>query len=263
MNRVSIMGILNVTPDSFSDGGCFLETGPAVEQALRMIEEGANIIDIGGESTRPNAEPVPAEEELRRVLPVIEAVSKYPPVRISVDTYKPEVARECLLRGASMVNDVSGLHDPAMIETVRSAGAGVVVMHMRGTPKTMQQQTEYGDVVKEVKTYLWERAAAAQAVGVQEIIIDPGIGFSKTAQHNFEILRRLHEFREAGYPVLIGPSRKSFLGTLPSSGNIENRLEAGLAAITIAAMNGASIVRVHDVKQTKRALEVVEAVKAA
>lgn len=257
------MGILNATPDSFSDGGQFLDPQRAVERALQMVDEGAGIIDIGGESTRPNAEPVSVEEELRRVLPIVEELSKHSSTRISVDTYKPEVARECLLHGAQIVNDVTGLGNPAMIETVREHSAAVVIMHMRGTPQTMQKQTDYKDVVVEVKEYLASRAAAARNAGIAEIIIDPGIGFAKTAKHNFQILRRLREFSNLGFPVLIGPSRKSFLGALSSGGDANDRLEAGIAAVTIAAMNGASIIRVHDVKECRRALEVVEAMQSA
>lgn len=261
--RTLIMGILNVTPDSFFDGGRFLDPARAVERSLEMIEEGADVIDIGGESTRPGAEAVPAEEELRRVLPVVERLASRSGTPLSIDTSKPAVARECLAAGASLINDVTGLRDPEMLEAALEFNAGIVIMHMRGTPQTMQQQTYYQDVVAEVKQYLAEKAGAAQSAGIRQIIIDPGIGFAKTAAQNFEILRRLEEFCDLGYPVLVGPSRKSFLGSLPGGAPPEQRLEAGLAAVTIAALKGASMVRVHDVRQCRRALDVVEAVRSA
>jgi dihydropteroate synthase len=261
--RTLIMGILNVTPDSFFDGGRFLDPARAVERSLEMVEQGADIIDIGGESTRPGAEAVPEEEELRRVLPVIERLAGRVETPLSIDTSKPAVARKCLALGASLINDVTGLRDPEMIAAALDYHAGIVIMHMRGTPQTMQQQTHYQDVVAEVKQYLTAKAETARSAGLRPIILDPGIGFAKTAAQSFEILRRLEEFRDLGYPVLVGPSRKSFLGSLPGAAPPEQRLEAGLAAVTIAALKGASIVRVHDVKECRRALDVVEAVRAA
>ncbi len=260
MSSISIMGILNVTPDSFSDGGQYLDPSHAFDHALQMMDDGASIIDIGGESTRPGSKPVSAEEELARVLPVIRKLSSYR-IRLSIDTSKPEVARQCLQNGVHIVNDISGLQNPEMLDVVAHAKASVVIMHMRGTPQTMQQLTQYEDVVSEVRNYLMQQAEKALLAGVSEAIIDPGIGFAKTAHQNFELLQRTEEFCSIGYPVLMGISRKSFLGTLPSSKNMEDRLEATLAANTIAAMKGASILRVHDVRECKRAVEVVEALK--
>lgn len=260
--RTLVMGAINVTPDSFYDGGRFADPERAIARARTMIAEGADIIDVGGESTRPGADPVSADEELRRVLPVVEALAR-DGAEVSIDTYKPEVARAALEAGARTINDVTGLRDPAMIEAAKAHKAAVVVMHMRGTPKTMQEQTEYEDVVLEVKAYLREKAGEARAAGIEEVIVDPGLGFAKTVAHNFQILRRLGEVCALGYRVLVGPSRKSFLGAACAGAPPEERLEAGLAAVTIAAMNGASIVRVHDVKECRRALDLVEAVRRA
>ncbi len=255
------MGILNVTPDSFSDGGRFRAPGAAVERGLRLVDEGADFIDIGGESSRPGACPVSESEELHRVTPVLRALVRQCDVPISIDTQKPSVARLCLDAGAAIINDIGGLRNPAMAKVAASAGASVVIMHMRGTPHTMQQDTGYGDLVAEIRGYLESSAAAAQRAGVSEIAIDPGIGFGKTASQNFEILARLNELGSLGYPVLIGPSRKSFLGSLPSRLSTEERLEGTLAAVAAGAMNGARIVRVHDVKPCRRVLEVVDAVR--
>jgi len=260
---IRIMGILNVTPDSFSDGGRFPTLDAALEQARRLIADGADIVDIGGESTRPGAGAVSEEVELRRVLPVVEALADDPRARISIDTAKPAVAAACLRAGASLVNDVTGLRNPEMAHTAAHHRAGVVIMHMRGTPATMRQQTNYSDVVAEIKAELEPRVALARAAGIGEIIIDPGLGFAKTAAHNFEILRRLREFESFGCPILIGPSRKSFLGSLPGMEKVEDRLEGTLAAAVIAALNGASIVRVHDVRECRKALAVAGAVRRA
>ncbi len=255
------MGVLNVTPDSFWDGGRFLSTTAAVDRALRMIDEGADIIDIGGESSRPGSQPTPKAEEAARVLPVVEALAGRVDTPISIDTYKPDTARRCVNAGAAIVNDIRGMTDPEMIETAVETGAAVVLMHMRGDPETMQQDIAYGDVVSEVREFLVRQAAAARAAGVAAIAIDPGIGFGKTAVQNFEILARLREFITADYPLLIGPSRKSFLGSLPSRLPIEERLEGTLAAAAAAALNGAKIVRVHDVKPCRRVLETIDAIR--
>lgn len=257
------MGVVNVTPDSFSDGGRFFRVDDAVKRALTLAAEGADIIDIGGESSRPGAEPVSEQEELDRVAPVIERVAAAVGVRISIDTYKPGVAAECLRSGASMVNDITGLGDPEMIRAAKDADAGVVVMHMRGRPRTMQHDPRYEDLLAEVGGFLSERARRARAEGIEEVVIDPGIGFGKTAAHSFELLRRLGELTALGFPILVGPSRKSFLGSLPSALPADERLEGTLAAVAVAVMNGASIVRVHDVAETKRVVEVVDAVLAA
>jgi len=255
--RVLIMGILNVTPDSFSDGGRFLSPDAAVERALAMEKEGADIIDVGGESSRPGAEPVPVEEELRRVLPVLERLRGKLRIPISIDTTKAEVAEAALRAGASIVNDISALRfDPAMAPLVAKFGAGLVLMHMLGTPKTMQQAPHYEDVVTEVRDFLAERAQYAQSQGIprEAIAVDPGIGFGKTVEHNLELLRRLPELVELGFPVLVGPSRKSFIGAILGLG-VEERLEGTLAACAVAVVRGANILRVHDVKEVRRAAD--------
>jgi len=257
------MGVLNVTPDSFSDGGRYLRPEDAIERGVRMAEEGADIVDVGGESTRPGSDPVSEQEELDRVAPVVEALTGRIDARISIDTYKPRVAEACLRLGATLVNDVTGLAEGGMIRAVKERGAGVVIMHMRGEPKTMQQDVVYDDVVVEVRTLLGERAGRAREAGIEEVIVDPGIGFGKTAAHNFEILRRLGELVSLGYPVLVGPSRKSFLGSLPSKLPSAERLEGTLAAVAVSVLNGASIVRVHDVREAKRVVEVVDAVRSS
>jgi len=260
--RVLLMGILNVTPDSFSDGGRFLDAGAAWEQACRMVEEGADILDIGGESTRPGAQPVSEAEELRRVAPIVERAAGLR-AAVSIDTTKPTVANACLARGAKIINDISGFGDPAMTEVARRHHAACIAMHMRGTPETMQSLTDYRDVVAEVKEYLAGRVSALRAAGIEDIAIDPGLGFAKTAAHNFIILRRLPELVALGVPVLIGPSRKRFLGTLADMEPMENRRDGTVAAITAAVLAGARIIRAHDVVQARRAIAVAEAVLQA
>jgi dihydropteroate synthase len=257
------MGVLNVTPDSFSDGGRFLRSQDAVRHGVRLVEDGADILDVGGESSRPGSDPVSAQEELDRIGPVIEELARTVEARLSVDTYKPSVAAECLGLGATMVNDITGLQDPEMIRVVAEHRAGSVIMHMRGRPKTMQDDVAYDDVVTEVRAFLDERAARARAAGIEEVAVDPGIGFGKTAAHNFELLRRLDEIVALGLPVLVGPSRKSFLGSLPSRLPAAERLEGTLAAVAVAVMHGAAIVRVHDVREAKRVVEVVDAIRSA
>lgn len=258
-----VMGIVNVTPDSFSDGGQFLDSASAIRHARRLAEEGADILDVGGESTRPGSGSVTVAEELRRVLPVIEELAKDRSMVLSIDTMKPEVAEACLQAGARIVNDVSGLRNPAMREVAARHGAAVVVMHMQGTPRTMQQAPRYDDVVREIVAYLKEQTDLAWEAGIREIAIDPGIGFGKTASHNFEILGRLKEFVKLGYPILVGPSRKSFLAKIAKAEASERRLEGTIAACVVAAMHGASMVRVHDVAECKRALQVVDAIRSA
>ncbi len=261
MARTLVMGILNVSPDSCSDGGRFATPDEAVEEARRLIAEGADIVDVGGESTRPGAHPVPEDVELERVLPVVELVALDPRVRVSIDTMKPRVAAACLEAGATLINDVSGLADPEMARVAAAAGAGVVIMHMRGTPQTMRQHAVYRDVMREVIEELRPRVERARGAGVREIYVDPGIGFAKTPAQSFELLRRLGELRDLGCPILIGPSRKSFLGVLPGMEDISERLEGTIAAAVIGAMNGASIVRVHDVRPVRKALSVADAVR--
>jgi dihydropteroate synthase len=257
------MGVVNVTPDSFSDGGRFLRPHDAVAQALRLAADGADLLDIGGESSRPGAAEVGEQEELDRVAPVIEGVVREIDVPISIDTYKPRVAAACLALGAVYVNDITGLEDPDMVRVASEAGAGVVIMHMRGRPRTMQRDVVYGNLVSEILAFLEERSGRARAAGIHPVVVDPGIGFGKTAEHNFELLRRLSEFSALGLPVLVGPSRKSFLGSLPSALPPEERLEGTLAAVAVAVLNGASIVRVHDVAEARRVVEVVDAIRGA
>lgn len=263
MSRTLLMGILNVTPDSFSDGGRFATPEEAVEEARRLIAEGADIIDVGGESTRPGAAPVAEQVELERVLPVVELLALDPRIRVSIDTMKPRVAAACLEAGATLVNDVSGLADAEMARVAAAAGAGVVIMHMRGTPQTMRQHAVYRDVMGEIIEELRPRVERAREAGVREIYVDPGIGFAKTPAQSFEALRRLGELRVLGCPILAGPSRKSFLGALPGMEEVGERLEGTIAAAVIAAWNGASILRVHDVKAARKALSVVDAVRGA
>lgn len=261
--RTLIMGIVNVTPDSFSDGGRFLDRDRAVEHALRLVDEGADIIDIGGESTRPGAQPVPLEEELRRVIPVVKELRRLSDVPISVDTYKAEVARQALEAGANIVNDISALRfDPQMARVVAEHDAYVVLMHMQGTPQTMQDNPHYDDVIQDILAFLKERIEVAIDAGIkrEKIIIDPGIGFGKLLEHNLEILRRLGELRALGRPILIGPSRKSFIGQLTGL-PVDQRLEGTIASVVVGVLHGAQIVRVHDVAPVRRALQIVDAIK--
>ena len=261
--RTVIMGILNVTPDSFYDGGRYARAEAAVQHALQMVQDGADIVDIGGESTRPGSQPVPEEEELRRVLPVIEAVRGQVDVPISIDTTKSRVAERALQAGACMVNDISGLgFDPRMAEAVARHGALCCVMHIQGTPQTMQQNPQYEDVVRDISRYFEERLALAERAGIprENIWLDPGIGFGKTVEHNLEILRRLREFTAFGLPILIGTSRKSFIGKILGDLPPEERLEGTAATVAIAIMNGANAVRVHDVREMVRIARMTDAV---
>lgn len=249
-----------MTPDSFSDGGRFLDPGAALDQARRLVAEGADIVDVGGESTRPGAPAVSAEEELRRILPVVDALAGEVP--LSVDTSKPEVMAEVLRRGVAMINDVRALQVPGALAAVASSEAAVCLMHMRGMPPTMQQDPVYEDVVSEVLGFLRERAEIAEEAGVdrERIVIDPGFGFGKTAAHNLAILRNLSAFVSSGWPVLAGLSRKSLLGAIVGR-DVGDRLHASVAAAVIAVSRGAAIVRVHDVGPTRDALRVLQAVE--
>lgn len=256
------MGVLNVTPDSFSDGRMHtLES--ALAQGRKLLADGADILDVGGESSRPGAEPVSEAEELERVAPIIEALARETDRPISIDTYKPGTARECLRLGATIVNDIAGFRDPEMIEVAAEAGASIVMMHMRGRPKTMQQDTDYDDLLGEIRAFFADRIAAAEAAAIEEIAIDPGIGFGKTAAQNFELLKRLGELAGLGRPILVGTSRKSFLGSLPSKLPVDERLEGTIATCCAAVERGATIVRVHDVAPVKRAMEALDAVRRA
>ena len=254
------MGVVNVTPDSFSDGGRFLAPDVAVAHARRLIEEGADIVDLGGESSRPGAAPVAAEEELARLIPVVRALHDAP-VPLSVDTTKPEVMRAALAEGAAMVNDITALATPGALQAVAGSDCAVCLMHMQGEPRTMQASPVYEEVVRDVKAFLSARMAAAERAGIgrERIVIDPGFGFGKTVDHNLELLRRLRELTGMGVPVLAGWSRKSSLGQLTGR-PAEDRLAASVAAAVIAVQNGASIVRAHDVAATRDALAVWQAV---
>lgn len=250
LNKNYVMGILNVTPDSFSDGGKFISKEAAINHGLNLIEQGADIIDIGGESTRPGAEPVSAEEELNRVLPVIESLLHHKPNAIlSIDTMKSKVAEEALKAGVKIVNDISSFGDENMPSIIKKYNAAVVLMHMKGTPKTMQDAPFYEDVVSEVYDYLIAKCDVAKRAGINDIIIDPGIGFGKRVLDNYELIKRLNEFKGIGMPILVGLSRKSFLGK-PLNLNAGEREEPTLAAETIAIKNGARIIRTHEVKKT-------------
>ncbi len=261
LDQPRVMGVVNVTPDSFSDGGWFLDPAVAVEHACRLATEGADIIDIGGMSSRPGAEEVTAKEELQRVLPVVEEVAERLEVPVSVDTWRSEVAEAVLARGARMINDITALGDPAMAELVAETGAGLVLMHMQGTPRSMQCDPHYEDVVTDIARFLAERAERARDAGVsaEAICLDPGIGFGKTLEHNLEILRRLGELAELGYPLLIGTSRKSFIGKVLGV-PVEERLVGSLASLVVARLAGASLFRVHDVAETRQALALTEAI---
>lgn len=258
------MGVLNVTPDSFSNDGRFADVDAAVEHALRMVEAGAGLIDVGGESTRPGAPAVEAEEEIRRVVPVIEALATRAGVPISVDTSKPVVMAAATRAGASMINDVRALREPGALEAAANTQAAICLMHMQGEPRTMQADPRYGDVVAEVRDFLRERVAACQAGGIarDRLLIDPGIGFGKRLEHNLALLAGLPVLTGLGWPVLVGVSRKSMFGALLGRA-IDERLAGGIAATTAAILAGASIVRTHDVAATVDAVKVAVALRAA
>lgn len=248
-----IMGILNVTPDSFSDGGEHNTFEKAVAKAKEMVTEGADIIDVGGESTRPGSDPVSVEGELARVLPVVTELVKLG-MTVSIDSMKPLVVKACLEAGAHIVNDVTGLRNPEMVKVVASYDVPVVIMHMLGMPKTMQQEINYNDVVEDVKSYLLRQAKVAKEAGIKQIILDPGIGFGKTVEQNLLLIKKLSSIEK--YPVLMGVSRKSFIG-----GDVKDRLEGTLAAVTACVLYGASILRVHDVKECKEVVKMATAIR--
>ena len=258
-----IMGILNVTPDSFSDGGMYYNATQAIEFALQMEEEGADIIDVGGESTRPGAKTVELQKECDRILPVIEGIRTKSDILISIDTYKSEVARQSIATGAGMVNDISGMtFDPNMVDVIKDSGLPVVIMHIKGTPKNMQKKPYYEDLMQELTEYFEERKKFARAKGIldQQIILDPGIGFGKRLQDNFQLLRELKRIVDIGFPVLIGPSKKSFIG-LTLDLPVDQRLEGTAAAVTTGILKGARIVRVHDVKEMKRVALITDSIR--
>jgi dihydropteroate synthase len=260
LERPLVMGIVNVTPDSFSDGGRYIEPAQAVAHARQLVEEGADILDVGGESSRPGAQSVSTDEELHRVLPVVEGLAGLG-VPLSIDTVKPEVMRRAVAAGAAIINDIAALQAPGALEAAAESGAAVCLMHMQGEPRTMQADPHYGDVVAEVHGFLAQRVAAAQAAGIarERIIVDPGFGFGKRLEHNLALLRQLARFGDLGACVLAGLSRKSMLGELTGR-KVSQRDTASVAAALLAAQNGAKILRVHDVASTRDALAVWQAV---
>jgi len=261
LERPLIMGVVNVTPDSFSDGGRFFGTQQALEHARVLIEEGADIIDIGGESSRPGAEPVGLDEELRRVMPVLEQLAQMP-VPVSVDTCKPDVMRRAIAAGAAMVNDINALREPGALEAVAQGQAAVCLMHMQGAPRSMQRNPQYEDVVAEVTAFLAQRVEAAQQAGIarERIVIDPGFGFGKNTGHNLELLQGLSTIAGLGQPVLVGLSRKSLFGKITGK-PVADRVSASVAAALLAVERGAALVRVHDVAATRDALLVLNAIE--
>lgn len=255
------MGVVNVTPDSFSDGGLFSSAADAVAHGRRLVDEGADLVDVGGESTRPGSEPVDEQTETKRVVPVVEALTEIGAV-VSVDTTKAGVASAAIAAGAEVVNDVTAGSDPGMFDLVASSGVGMVLMHMKGTPRTMQEDPRYDDVVAEITDFLLERAAAAEAAGIgrEMLVIDPGIGFGKTVEHNLELIRRLGVLVSTGYPVMVGASRKGFLGKITGI-DLPTRRDVATAAVTaLTVASGAAVVRVHDVVSSREAAAVAWAV---
>ncbi len=263
LSSPQVMGILNITPDSFSDGGVFFAREAALRQARQMYEAGAAIIDVGGESTRPGARPVSVQEELDRVIPIIETLHAELPVILSVDTSKAEVMREAVQAGAGMINDVYALRREGALDAARECDVPVCLMHMQGEPRTMQQEPRYGDVVQEVLQFLRQRIETCRQAGIarEKLLIDPGFGFGKRLQHNLQLMKRLPELAALGCPVLVGVSRKSMLGSLLGGRPVEGRLHASVAAATLAVWLGAAIVRVHDVGATVDAVQVAAAVQ--
>lgn len=262
LSKPVLMGVLNITPDSFSDGGRYLDPDAALQRVERLQREGADVIDIGGESTRPGSLRVEEDEELRRVIPVIEAARRHVDAAISVDTTKATVARNALEAGAEIVNDISGLRfDPRIARLAAESGAGLVLMHIRGTPRTMQQDIHYDDLVGEVRAELAQSVKRALDSGCKsdQLVVDPGIGFGKTAEQNLALIDQLAEIGRLGYPVLVGPSRKSFIGKALGL-ELEDRVEATLAACVVALLRGARVFRVHDVMAARRALDMAEAI---
>jgi dihydropteroate synthase len=262
--KTCIMGILNITPDSFSDGGIYFNEQTAIDHALKMQDYGADIIDIGGESTRPGAKMVSVTEEKRRIIPVIEKLASKLDIPISVDTYKSPVAKEALSAGASIVNDISGLRfDPEMPEVVAQNGVPVVIMHIKGTPRNMQRNPVYRALIPEIMDYLRESIEIARMAGVSEdsMILDPGIGFGKTVEHNLEIIKNLSEFTGFEKPLLLGPSRKSFIGRILNDVPADQRIEGTAAAVAIGLINGANIVRVHDIEAMVKVARIADGIK--
>ena len=258
LKRPLLMGILNITPDSFSDGGKYLTLSEALKRAHKMIEEGADIIDIGGESTRPGSEPVSADEELKRITPIIGALKRESNIAISVDTYKPEVMKEVIDMDVAMINDVYALTQPGAIDIIKKSNVGICLMHMQGTPKTMQVNPTYQNVVSEVQLFLKARADLLINEGIDKshIILDPGFGFGKTFEHNIELLQGLESFQSLKLPLLVGLSRKSFIRKI-LNGEHDDHLSGSISAAIFSVLKGAKILRVHDVKETKSALKII------
>jgi len=258
-----VMGILNITPDSFSDGGLFLSADKALQQAQQMVQDGAAIIDVGGESTRPGAAAVTAQEELDRVIPVIESIHRECGAIISIDSSKPEVMREAVKAGAGMINDVRALREPGAMEAANETGVPVCLMHMQGEPRTMQKKPEYTDVVQVVKSFLQKRIMSCEAAGIDAVLVDPGFGFGKTVDHNLQLVKNLREFTMLGKPVLMGVSRKSSIAALLSRSTNDERLAGSVAMATLCCQYGASIIRAHDVAATVDAVKIYHAVTHA
>ena len=259
LNRPLVMGILNITPDSFSDGGQYLDFNAALKRAEKMIEEGADIIDIGGESTRPGSDPVSADEELKRITPIIKALKKNSNIVISVDTYKPKVMEQVIDMGVAMINDVFAFQQPGGIDVIKKSNVGLCLMHMQGTPKTMQLNPTYQDVINEVKSFLDGRTHSLIAEGIdsERIILDPGFGFGKTFEHNITLLQNLESFQSLKFPLLVGLSRKSFIRKI-LSGDHDDHLSGSISAAILSILKGAKIVRVHDVKETQSAIKIMQ-----
>ena len=258
LKRPLIMGILNITPDSFSDGGQYLTFDTALKRAHQMIEEGVDIIDIGGESTRPGSDPVSADEELKRIMPIIEALKKESDIAISIDTYKPQVMKAVIDMDVAMINDVYALSQPGAIDIIKESNVGICLMHMQGTPKMMQVNPHYTNVVSEVKYFLESRInhLTLESIDKSRIILDPGFGFGKTFEHNIELLQHLESFQSLKFPLLVGLSRKSFIRKI-LNGDSDDHLSGSLSAAIISVIKGAKILRVHDVKETKSALKII------
>ena len=262
--RTHVMGVLNVTPDSFSDGGKFFKAEDAIAHGRKMEQEGADFIDVGGQSTRPGAEEVSIEEELNRVIPVITALAKDISIPISVDTYRAAVADEALKAGALIVNDISAFNfDEKMAETIAKHKASAIAMHIKGTPKDMQKDPHYDDLIAEIVSYFENTAWKANVAGIKQVIIDPGIGFGKTVEHNLQILKRLSEFKRLDSPIMIGVSRKSMIGKILNNENVNDRHEGTVTLNTISVLNGAHIIRVHDVAEGVRTARIIDAYRNA
>ena len=259
LKRPLVMGILNTTPDSFSDGGMYLDSNAALKRANQMIEEGVDIIDIGGESTRPGSDPVSTDEELKRIVPIIEAIKKISDIAISIDTYKPEVMKEVIDMDVAMINDIFALQKPNAIDLLKKSNVGVCLMHMQGTPKTMQLNPTYKNVVSEVRSFLEERAnlIANEGIDKSRIILDPGFGFGKTFEHNIELLQNIESFQSLNLPILVGLSRKSFIRKI-LNGDYDDHLSGSISAAILSVLKGAKILRVHDVKETQSAFKIIQ-----